>query len=220
MSSAYPPPVDRLLTLPGTLFGEWPHYVEELGLTAADIPALLMLATDRALLDLPEDDAGLLAPVHACRALAQLRATEAIAPFIHLLLTDGDTDWVPVTLPRAFGLIGLPAYAPLDALLSDPTCDPWTRGLAGDGLQEIAEEWPAARGRCIGRLHRQLEQFAEQSPLFNASLIGSLTDLAAEGAVPTIARVFAAGMVDEQYIIWDEILTAFGPAAERWGDFS
>ena len=55
--------------------------------------------------------------------------------------------------------------------------------MAADALKALAEEYPETRNECIAVLTRQLEQAEKQDPVFNAMLIGALTDLeAAESA--------------------------------------
>ena len=76
----YQPPVDQLLSYgnPGTPTAEWPDYVGEFGLTAEHIPDLIRMATDRKLNLANVDSLEVWAPLHAWRALGQLRAEAAI----------------------------------------------------------------------------------------------------------------------------------------------
>lgn len=73
-SDSYPPPVDKLLT-----FGdcrklpERPNYLE-LGLGPEHIPALIRMATSEELNHADSESSEVWAPVHAWRALGQLRA--------------------------------------------------------------------------------------------------------------------------------------------------
>src|SRR6266568_3085831 len=99
--SSYASPVDKLLTYgkPDEYVVEaWPDYLA-LGLISEHIPELLRMVTDKELLDTDaeEDPAGW-APVHAMRALGQLRDISALEPLLaasDLLLNDdeGLGDW-------------------------------------------------------------------------------------------------------------------------------
>ena len=70
-----------------------PDYVTEYSLTAEHIPALIGLAT-KWVDEHPDNDA-VYAPVHAWRALGQLRAVEAVQPLLDVqdVLDKIDDDW-------------------------------------------------------------------------------------------------------------------------------
>lgn len=74
MNRSYSVPLNRLLT-----YGDcrnWPNY-QELGLTQEYIPELIRMATDEELNWADPDSLEVWAPIHAWRALGQLRAEEA-----------------------------------------------------------------------------------------------------------------------------------------------
>lgn len=78
-ASDYFPPVSQLLTCgrpKATRYSRWPNYIKEYGLTDAEVPELIQLAVEDEL-DW-QDDVECYAPIHACRALGQLRAESAI----------------------------------------------------------------------------------------------------------------------------------------------
>ncbi|MGE5550547.1 MAG: hypothetical protein ACM3ZC_08450 [Bacteroidota bacterium] len=86
----------------------WPDYLK-LGLGREHIPALIELAVDRRFLESDEETPEIWATVHAWRALAQLRAVEAVEPLCGLLsLADSavNGDWILEELPVVFGSIG------------------------------------------------------------------------------------------------------------------
>src|SRR5437763_1053966 len=92
----YLPPVDKLLTYGAIALTEpaWPDYVGELGLGPAQVPDLIRMATDHDLRfeEVPGDDIAFWGPVHAWRALGQLRALEAAAPLV-VAFNDPDDEW-------------------------------------------------------------------------------------------------------------------------------
>ena len=107
----YPPPVDKLLT-----YGrpeprsaqDWPDYLE-LGLGPEHIPDLLRMTANEELWEAGEDASENWAPVHAWRALGQLRAVNAVEPLLHLLVERVRDDWAMDELPQVYGLIGAAA---------------------------------------------------------------------------------------------------------------
>ena len=78
------------------------------GLTAGQIPELIQMARDEELHRADSDSLEVWAPIHAWRALGQLRAEAAIVPLLRLLerIDEEDDDWVVEELPVVFGMIG------------------------------------------------------------------------------------------------------------------
>jgi hypothetical protein len=195
---SYAPPVKPLLSL-----GEPSRNVEldytAMGLSLLDVPALIRMATDQQLHDGPQKNPVVWAPVHAWRALAQLRAEEAIAPLVKLFArADDDIDeWVSNDLPQALAQFGAVALGPLTAYLAEGRNGDWSRIAAAEAIGRVGENHPATRADCIARLNAQLEHFASQSETLNAFLMSPLWDLSAVEAMPVIERAFASGRVDE-----------------------
>src|SRR5689334_3370154 len=108
MSTVYEPPVDQLLARGEPDGGPWPDYVTEYGFTEEHVPALIQLATDGSLCELESEDPLVWAPLHAWRALGQLRAEEAVEPLLGLLwrIDEWDDDWAGDELPEVIGMIG------------------------------------------------------------------------------------------------------------------
>jgi hypothetical protein len=194
----YHPPVKQLLSL-GELRRDAKLDYAALGLSRNDVPALIRMATDYQLHDGPQDSPVVWSPVHAWRALAQLRAEEAIAPLVELFRRADDDmdDWVSEDLPHALAQFGAVALAPLTDYLGDATHGDWSRVAAAEAIGFVGKEQPDTRAECVLRLSAQLERFAEQSETLNAFLISPLLDLRAVEAMPVIERAFASGRVDE-----------------------
>lgn len=214
----YPAPVDRLLTLGEAPIRRWPwpDYVAELGLGAEHVPALVRMGTDDALLWADAGTPDVWAPVHAWRALGQLRAEEAVEPLLGLFDALPDDDAVKDELPRVFGLIGRAAIPPLARYLAEPAHDLWTRVAAARALAEIAGQDPSVRDRIVALLTERLEGFGENVPELNAFLISYLLDLHAAEAAPLMERVFAAGRAPVGVAgDWEDVQVALGLLAER-----
>jgi hypothetical protein len=194
----YQPPVNQLLALGEPELDDQREYAA-LGLTTNEVPTLIRLATDEQLHGGPQESPVVWAPVHAWRALAQLRAEEAIPPLIELLRRADDAwdDWVSNDLPKVLSEFGAVALAPLTTYLADAAHGEWARVAAANAIGRIGETHTELRADCVMRLCAQLDHFAEQSETFNAFLISSLWDLHAVEAMPAIKRAFASGRVDE-----------------------
>jgi len=196
-TSSYALPVSRLLSLGEPRRNESQDYTA-LGILADAVPELIRMATDDALNDGPRGSKLVWAPVHAWRALGQLRAPEAIAPLLTLFQrADNSDDWVMSDLPEALALIGASAIEPIANYLADTTRGEWARATAADALGHIGQAHPELRAECVTRVTAQLEKFAEQSETLNAFLIAPLWDLGAVDAISVIERAFASGRVDE-----------------------
>jgi hypothetical protein len=124
LSRQYPDPVGRLLTVgDANIFKpiEWPDYLERYELGTEHIPELIQMACDMALHLSSSDGPEIWAPVHAWRALAQLRAEEAIQPLLEFMRIDLDDDAVAQEFATVFGMIGAAAIGPITAFLGDRT---------------------------------------------------------------------------------------------------
>ena len=211
-NASYPAPVDKLLT-----YGKpeprdaqnWPDYLE-LGLGSEHIPDLLRMMADEGLWEAGEDSPENWAPVHAWRALGQLRAVNAVEPLLHLLEERISDDWAMDELPQVYGLIGAAAIPTIEAYLADKSHQE-AAGLVADSLRHMAKLYPEDRDEAVAALMRRLENFAENEHELNAFLISSLVDLKALEAVPLIERAFAADRVDESIVgDWDDVQVELG----------
>jgi hypothetical protein len=170
-----------------------------LGILADTVPDLIRMATDERLNNGPQKSPLVWAPVHAWRALAQLRAPEAIAPLLALFqrADDFEDEWVQSDLPEALALIGAPVIGPTSNYLTDVNHGEWARVTAADTLGHIGQAHPELRGECVARLAAQLERFVDQPETVNTFVISALWDLRAVEALPVIEAAFASGRVDE-----------------------
>ena len=193
----YPPPGKQLLALGEIRRDETRDYTA-LGISLKDVPALIRMATDHQLHGGPQPSPVVWAPVHAWRALGQLRAEEAIAPLVELFRrVDDNDDWVSDDLPKSLAQFGAAALGPVTEYLGNAGHGEWSRGAAARTIGLVAETYPALRSEGIAHLSAQLDRFAEQSETFNAFLISPLWDLRAVEAMLVIERAFASGRVDE-----------------------
>ncbi len=207
-SVAYTPPVEVLLRLGEPDGKAWEDYIA-LGFGLDDIPELIRMAVDNNL-QWSDDPLEIYAPVHALRALGQLKAIEAIYPLLLLfdMVDDLEDDYIDVEVPVVFGMIGEPAIVPLVDYIRDvdDLHSIWARVTAVAALGEVGLQNIAVRSRVIEEANRLLdEQFnlsihknvdADQL-MFNAFIIDILGELVAVESLPLIRKFFDAGAVDE-----------------------
>ncbi len=198
-------PVAKLLELGEPTYSRdftWPDY-RSYGIGPEHIPALIAIATDNDLIHLPDDhDPRGWGPIHAWRALGQLRAQEAILPLMRLFHEVRDNDWVIEEMPDVFAMIGSPAFSALADYLRDESYPTYSRLVAATSLMQIALVDPALREQSITVLAEQLGEFKKNSSGMNGVLIANLVELEAAEQADLIQRVFAEGSVD-RFIVGD-----------------
>lgn len=196
---SYRPPVEPLLSLGEPSGRDLSVHCAALGLGHEHVSELIRMAVDPELHSGPQASRIVWAPVHAWRALAALRAEEAIVPLLGLLarLDEGIDDWLARKIPDIFALYGRPALQPAVDYLADTRHGEWARVTAANCVSHIGIAHPDLRAECVARLAAQLEQFATQTESFNGMLICDLMDLRAVEAAAVIERAFAAERVDE-----------------------
>jgi hypothetical protein len=181
---------------------EWLDY-RQFNLGLEHVPDLILLATDLSLLtNSDENDSCGWGPVHAWRALAQLRAAEAIDPLLNLFHALPDNDWVIEEMPDVFALIGPSAFMSLAAYLADQTRPTYARLVAATSLMQMALLAPEIRDRSVAALTEQLQNYKTNSPGVNSVLIANLVELQAVEHSALIHRVFVESKVD-RFIVGD-----------------
>jgi hypothetical protein len=211
--TSYPPPIDKLLTLgDARTVRTWPDY-RTYGLGPEHIPDLIRMVTDEDLNTAQSDSVQVWAPLHAWRALGQLRAESAVEPLLGLLhrIDDDQDDWVGEDLPKVMGMIGPAALPALAAYLADSSHGLWARVAASASLSEIGQRHPSSRADCVATLTRQLEQYKVNGKTINADVIAALIELKAVQVAPMMERAFAAGCVDNSVSgDWEDVQVELG----------
>lgn len=181
---------------------EWIDY-RQFGLGPEDIPALIRLATDIALLsDGNEKDARVWGPVHAWRALGQMGAVEAALPLLNLFHAVPDNDWIIEEMPDVFALFGPRAFSPLADYLADTSRPTYARLVAATSLMQMALLSPELREKSVAALADQLANYRANSPGVNGVLIANLVELNAVEQRDLIHKVFVESKVD-RFIVGD-----------------
>jgi HEAT repeat protein len=216
MSASYSYPVSELLTFGDCRnFRGWPNYLE-LGLESEHVTELIEMATDEELNWANSESLEIWAPVHAWRALGQLRAPAAIEPLLRLFHNIEDNDWASDELPEVYGMIGRAAIPALARYLDDASRGLWSRVTAAFALRRIATGDASARAECVEILSQQLERFAKNDPELNGFLISYLIDLRAVEATPSMECAFAADRVDLSIAgDWEDVQVELGLKTAR-----
>lgn len=184
----------------------WRDYIVEFELTPDDSPALIAVLKRwvDVVEDEPDDEAELqpqwCAPIHAWRALGQLRALDAVEPMLAQLdwLDEALDDWSNEDWPDVWEMIGPPALPALLAFAGDGAHREFARVQALRGAAKIAQGLPEHRDAVVQTLTLQLARY-ERAPIVNAVIAGQLVDLRAIESAEVIERAFAADVIDESY---------------------
>jgi hypothetical protein len=215
----YDPPVSQLLTVGDVRKQrQWPDYPATYGLRLDHVPDLVRMIADEGLNWGDPESVEVWAPVHAWRALAQLRAEAAIPDLVATfnLIDEEDSEYRQNEYPKVMALIGPAAIPALQAYMADEENGLWSRVTAGDALAKIGEAHPQSRDDCVAILADQLSRYERQDPMQNALLISVLTDLQAVEAAPAMEAAFIAGSVELSVQgDWEEVQIELGLLRER-----
>jgi hypothetical protein len=199
--STYQPPLDQLLRLGEVDLGtEGPDY-RAMGIGPEHVPELTRMATDADLiaqLDREEvDEAQAWACEHALKALAQLRAVEAVEPLLagYVRMIDVHDFWVE-ELAEVMETLGPGALPALERAFENPEHEHRLRSGLCESFTKIALAHPEARDRVVAFLARMLSEHPETDETLNGFIIATLLDLEATEAAPAIEAAFEADRVD------------------------
>lgn len=145
-----PPELQKLATLDFTQeYGDAENY-QSLGIGPQHIPLLIDITRHGPDFWGPEvSDEEYYVPMHAWRALAQMKAEEAVPALIDTLdwVDGGGGDLIQEELPQLFASFGKTPIPGLSAYLLDPEKDQWGRIAAGEGLFGVAQKHPKSQSK-------------------------------------------------------------------------
>ena len=174
----------------------WINYIEVFGFTSADINELTKMACDGSFSNEPDNSKEVWAPIHARRALGQLKAVSAI-PALLALQSDKYDEWVTEDFPRAFGMIGPQALPALSTFLDDIQKPYQARVVALEGVQAVAKKHQDFRGEAIEIVVKCLKEYAVNSEIVNGFAVSALLDMKAVEAIDIIREAYNSKNVDE-----------------------
>lgn len=197
-SAQYSEPVSRLLSCGSLLEHTELIDYQGLGLSQEDIPALITMSADNDLHWADPESDEVWAPVHAWRALGQLRAAEAVPVLLEqlALLDDDDDEWAGEELPDVFGMIGEAAVQGLTGYVRNKQNSLMMRAVAASALAKIGIRFPETRETCIAVLEKELARFSQKDAELNGFLVSYLLDLQAVEALATIEVAYQRDCVD------------------------
>ena len=221
----YSPQVSQLLTYEeprGTDYRleSWPDYVQEFGLTPDHAPDLIRLMTAKIYWEEEDsDEDGVWAPCHAWRALAQLKATEAVVPLLDLFEEYDDDDYLNEETPEVLGAIGAEVLPIIEPYLQREDYSMWGKNAIVLGVLKLAETYPEDQLTCIDIMLRQLEGFQNNDSGVNGWIVDGLVKFKVMDAVPLIERVYKEGDIDEMCAgTWPKVQVRLG--LKRESDFT
>jgi hypothetical protein len=215
-AAEYAPPLDALLDSPLGAPRTGARDYAALGIGPEHVPDLIRMAADARLSQAPSTHPAVYAPIHAWRALGQLRAVEAVAPLLAVVAAEPDDDWVGEEIPGVLGSIGAPALHPLRAFVADDSVATWSRVTGLSALKEVAARTPELQDEVVAAFRSLLRHAEENDSALNGFSIGYLADLGATEAADEIRAAFEAGRVDEMICgDWEEVQMELGLLEER-----
>ena len=173
---------------------ELPNYLD-LELTKEHIPELIRIVKDIEIF-MPDEDIGeyaeVYAPIHAWRALGQLKAEEAIPALVDLVIqtADWELDWVMEEIPDVMALIGPACISALADYVKQKEKTEWTTAVMSGALSEIGKMHPESRDVCVAALEEGLKNYEVNDPYVNASFIADLAGLNASESDELVRQAF------------------------------
>lgn len=212
-------PVVELLTLGEAKWGnnKWLDY-SSLGYEKEQVTELAAMAVDRDLYWCDPEDDMIWAPIHAWRALGQMKAEEAAEPLASLLgfMDEYDSDLLNEEIPRVLGMIGPVAIAPVKKFLAKGEDKLWGRVAAAHALEKIGSTHYLARMDCVSALTEQLKEYLDNDIDLNSFLISFLIDLKGVEALPVIEQAYADDMVNISiHGDWEDVQIELGVLDKR-----
>lgn len=196
----------------------WLDYVNQFGLSAADLPELSRLIWDEELVD--DDGNPIFCEIHVLRASLQIDPEAGIKLYIDQLKKFPDDDFLHEEIDGIGRNAGAIAIEPFAKMLTDATQVEHLRVTFANGLEEIGKTHPESRDACVKALTAQLANYhVQDGDYLNSVLVSNLIQLKAVETVNLIEEVFINRELDEWSTgSWSAAQVALGLKQES--DFS
>lgn len=209
--ASFAPPVSNLFAL-GRIqhSAEWIDYAARCGFGEDHVAELIRMAIDPALHELDADPQAS-APQHAWRALATLRAEDAIEPLLAYILEYPDDDDLLNDLPRVLSRIGPAALAKIFSWMRAHDANDFVRCVAYEAISGIVGQDALLRRRALQALGAELDRCIERDREINGWLVAALLDLHAVELAPQIQNAFEEDWVDPSIVgDWEAVKEELG----------
>lgn len=173
---------------------------------------LLSLLNDESFAHAPEGSPLPWVPLHAWRALGQMRSLALIDPVLRLAEDDAYIHAYS-DFEKLSAEIGEPAIDPLIAILTDQTRSVCSRTLSAVGLGAIGRSAAGAtRTRIIEALMDQIRNHATDGWV-NGAATGALIAMQEQAVGPEVLRMYKQGQIQGS-VRKDDLIAFFGPLPE------
>lgn len=194
--------LDRLANFGETLcrsrFGQetWHEYLQA-GFDQSHVPDLIRILDDPTVYGSEFNDTAM-APIHAWRILAELKATEAVPTLISMLhrIDDEDDEWIGEEFPNVFSKIGTVSLEPLESYARNPRKGEFARICTFRAISRIGVDHPAQRAKCVETLTDILQAYEINDLSINAFLISALSDLNAMESFDVVRAAYEKDRVE------------------------
>jgi hypothetical protein len=181
----------------GSMVSDYLNYIG-MGIRGGHVHDLIRIIKDYELYGFPPDNPAAWAPLHAWRAIGQMKIGGASQDLTDLFHEMPDNEWVFKELPIVFGLIGLAAIPALKNYIADSTKSDDARSMAIDCLGKIGKLYDAARAEVTALFNSYLEFGENNSPFFNAAIVLELVNMKAVDSWSLIEKAINANHVDTE----------------------
>jgi hypothetical protein len=155
----------------------WHEYLQS-GFDQSHVPDLVRILGDDALHESEFTDTAM-APIHAWRILAELKAVEAIPALMALLRRTDDDDWIGEEFPDVFSRIGPSSLEAVELYARDSRNAEFARICTFRSIARMGCDHPEQRTRCVEILTDLLRAHGKNDLDINAFLVSALSDLGA-----------------------------------------
>ncbi|MGF6604929.1 hypothetical protein P3T23_009685 [Paraburkholderia sp. GAS448] len=174
----------------------WHEYLQS-GFDQSHVPDLIRILDDTTVYESEFNDTAM-APIHAWRILAELKATEAVPALLSILhrIDDENYDWIGEEYPDVFSKIGPASLNAIESYARNPQNGEFARICTFRVISQIGADHPAQRAKCVEILTDLLRAYETNDLSINAFLISALSDLNALESFDVVRAAYEKDRVE------------------------
>ncbi|OXC73820.1 hypothetical protein BSU04_35095 [Caballeronia sordidicola] len=172
----------------------WHEYLQS-GFDQSHVPDLIRILDDDTLHE-SEFAGTAMAPIHAWRILAELKAVGAIPALISLLPRVDDDDWIGEEFPDVFSKIGPSSLESIESYARDSRNGEFARICTFHSISQMGCDHPEQRTRCVEILTDLLRVHETNDPNINGFLVSALSDLGALESFEVVREAYEKNHVE------------------------